>query len=136
MDGRRRGLGGRAGRGLGGRRALAWPLDQLGFTLIETLVVLAIVSFAAGITLPRAIEQARDKRAMADLRTLTVALNIYYQTHGTYPLYLQELTDDHLIMSDFAYRNGNGRYYFYAVHYDVAGGTAGGAGGAGAGSAG
>lgn len=136
MDGRKRGRAGRAGRGLRGRGGrVAWPLNHLGFTLIETLVVLAIVSFAAGITLPKAIEQARDKRAQADLRTLTVALSIYYQTHDTYPLYLQELTDDRLIMSDFTYRNGNGRYYFYAVHYDLGeGGTGGtGAGGSAAG---
>lgn len=102
-------------------RKRAWPFNHLGFTLVETLVVLAVVSFAAGITLPRAIEEARDKRSKADLRTMTIALNIYYQDHGTYPLYLQELTDDHLIMSDFAYRNASGRYYFYAVHFDVQG---------------
>ncbi len=140
MDGRKRVRTTRAGRCLG-KASRAWPLNQLGFTLIETLVVLAIVSFAAGITLPKAIEQARDKRAMADLRTITVALNIYYQTHGAYPLYLQELTDDHLIMSDFTYRNGNGRYYFYAVHCDLdeagaARAGAGGEGGAGGATAG
>lgn len=96
-------------------------LDDLGFTFVETLVVLAIVSFAAGITVPKAIQEARDRRAQADLRTITVALNMFQQRHGTYPLYLQELTDDKLIISGFSYRNSYGRYYFYAVHFDLDG---------------
>ncbi|HEY3313990.1 MAG TPA: type II secretion system protein [Bacillota bacterium] len=100
---------------------MRWLKNQLGFTFVETLVVLAIVSFTAGLTIPRAVQETRDKRALADLRTMTVALSIFNQRYGTYPLYLQELTDADLIMSDFDYRNASGRYYFYAVHFDIDG---------------
>ena len=59
-----------------------------GFTLIELMVVIAIVLLLAGILLPvslRAVEDARVARAMTELRSVEAALEAYRADHKTYP---------------------------------------------------
>lgn len=61
--------------------------QQKGFTLIELLVVMAVLSILIGIginTFAIAQKKARDTRRKADLKAMQVALEIYYQDHGTY----------------------------------------------------
>lgn len=59
-----------------------------GFTLIELLVVIAIIGVLASTVLASvnsARIKARDARRKADLRQITTALELYYDTYGAYP---------------------------------------------------
>ncbi|MCD5381926.1 MAG: type II secretion system GspH family protein [Candidatus Pacebacteria bacterium] len=59
-----------------------------GFTLVEMLVVLAIVIVLLAIVLPSfgdARQNARDKKRIADLAQIQLALEVYFDIHGHYP---------------------------------------------------
>lgn len=59
-----------------------------GFTLIELVVVIAILGILAGIAIPRfmaAQEEARGAKFLADIRTIESAANMYAAKNGTYP---------------------------------------------------
>jgi general secretion pathway protein G len=59
-----------------------------GFTLIELLVVVAIIGILvaiAAINYRNAIERARQRRAMADMRSLSTALESYSIDFSRYP---------------------------------------------------
>ncbi len=60
------------------------------FTLIELLIVVAIISILAGIALVNFLDaQVRSKasRAKADIKTIVTALEAYAVDHGGYPTY-------------------------------------------------
>lgn len=59
-----------------------------GFTLIELVVVTAILGILAGIAIPRfmdSIETARGAKLLADLRSIESAGTVYYTKNGKYP---------------------------------------------------
>lgn len=59
-----------------------------GFTLIELLVVIAIIGVLASTVLASvnsARIKARDARRRADLKQISLALELYYDTYGVYP---------------------------------------------------
>ena len=63
-------------------------LYQKGFTLIELLVVIAIIGILAAIvlvSLNTARSKARDTRRAADLNQVQLALEMYYDSNGSYP---------------------------------------------------
>ncbi|MBN1477074.1 prepilin-type N-terminal cleavage/methylation domain-containing protein [Candidatus Sumerlaeota bacterium] len=58
------------------------------FTLIELLIVVAIIAILAGIALPNFLEaQARAKvsRSLADMRSIATAIEAYRVDHNQYP---------------------------------------------------
>ncbi len=60
-----------------------------GFTLIELLVVIAIIGLLASIvlvSLNSARKKARDTKRIADLRQIQMALEMYYDDNGNYPV--------------------------------------------------
>ncbi len=59
-----------------------------GFTLIEVLVVIVILSILAAVVIPRVMDQpdqARVTKARQDVASLVTALNIYRLDNFTYP---------------------------------------------------
>ena len=68
--------------------------QQKGFTLIELLVVIAIIGILATIvmvSLNTARSKARDARRVSDIRQLQLALQMYYDSNGSYPAALSNL---------------------------------------------
>src|SRR5437899_4722266 len=61
---------------------------EKGFTLIELLIVVAIIGIIAAMAIPNlmnAIDKGKQKRTMADLRTLGSAVEMYAVENNTYP---------------------------------------------------
>ncbi len=59
-----------------------------GFTLIELLIVVAIIGIIAAIAIPNllnAINRGRQKRSMADMRTIGTAVEAYAVDMAFYP---------------------------------------------------
>ncbi|HCJ11362.1 MAG TPA: hypothetical protein DHW14_09420 [Clostridiales bacterium] len=96
---------------------------QKGFTLIELLVVVAILGILATVAFPRimdAIDNARERKALADLTVLRDALERFYLEWAVFPPKLSDLQDKGFVGPDFTFKNSYGNYYFYAVQWDGA----------------
>ncbi|MBV9463230.1 MAG: DUF1559 domain-containing protein [Verrucomicrobiae bacterium] len=63
-------------------------ISGAGFTLVELLVVVGVVSVLAGMLLPTlksARETAKSAQCMSNLRQLGIAMNLHGETYGYYP---------------------------------------------------
>jgi len=70
------------------RTRIAVPHREAGLTLIEMIVVLAIIALVAALIVPNIIgrpDQARVTVAKTDLRTISAALKMYRLDTGNYP---------------------------------------------------
>ncbi len=59
-----------------------------GFTLIELLVVIAVIGLLASVvmaSLSSARAKARDARRLADLKQISLAIELFYDANGYYP---------------------------------------------------
>jgi prepilin-type N-terminal cleavage/methylation domain-containing protein len=66
----------------------AFHLSPYGFTLIEIIVILAVISILVAILTPtvlKYIEEAQTNRAEADVRVMNAALNDVIKDTGQYP---------------------------------------------------
>ena len=69
---------------------------QRGFTLIELVIVIAVLGILAGIAIPRFLDStasARGAKLVGDLRTIDSAIMIYQAKTGSYPTELNQLTE-------------------------------------------
>jgi type IV pilus assembly protein PilA len=69
---------------------------QKGFSLIELLIVVAIILIIAAIAIPnllRARMAANEASAVASMRTMNTALITYNSTYGQYPTSLTSMAD-------------------------------------------
>lgn len=65
----------------------AFIKNRKGFTLVELVVVIAILGILAGLAIPRfmdATTNARGSRLVADLRTIESAESMYYAEKGQF----------------------------------------------------
>jgi len=70
------------------------PAHEQGLTLVEILVVLAIIAIMALIIVPNVInrpDQARATTAQSDVQSIAAALKIYRLDNGDYPSTAQGL---------------------------------------------
>lgn len=72
-----------------------------GFTILELLVVIAIIGILAAIVLPNfttARIKGRDARRISDLKSIQLALQVYYDAHRSvgYPLSLNVLAPTYM----------------------------------------
>ena len=77
-----------------GEGALKVPSDQAGLTLVEMIVVLAIIALVAALIVPNVIgrpDEARVTVANSDIRTIGAALKMYRLDNGDYPTTAQGL---------------------------------------------
>ena len=68
---------------------------QKGFTLIELLIVVAIIGIIAAIAIPNllnAIDRGKQKRTMADMRSIGTAVESYAVDNNFYPKGMSNLT--------------------------------------------
>jgi general secretion pathway protein G len=71
--------------------------DSQGYSLVEMLIVLAIITTVAAIALPSysgAVNKAKMVSAMGDIRRFQTNIDFYFATNGSYPDSLDEVNPE------------------------------------------
>lgn len=101
--------------------------NERGFTLIEMMIVVAIIAILAVILIPnfaRARAQAQSAACIANLKTIATALELYYTDNQTYPAAAKQLLDAQYTSQTLkGYLNqvpedpaaGPGKYYMFTA---------------------
>lgn len=92
---------------------------QSGFTLLELLVVLMIIALLAGFVGPKVfsnVDQAKEKTALRQMRSLSDALSQYRLDTGSWPSEIQGLKS--LTEKPINVQNWNGPYLSQQVPVD------------------
>jgi type II secretion system protein G len=69
-------------------KILKHKLNKKGFTILELLVVVAIIGLLAGVVMYAvndARKKARDAKRLSDIKQIQNALELYYDDYGYYP---------------------------------------------------
>jgi len=88
-----------------------------GFTLVELLIVIAIVGILAAVVLVNlnsARNRSRDTKRVADARQVLTALELYFQDNGGYP------TPDIASLTGPDLNSGNPAWSTFLVNWPVA----------------
>lgn len=78
--------------------------NRKGFTLVELVVVIAILGILAGLAIPRfmdATASARGARIVADMRTIDSAVLMYNAKTGNLPVDIAAITTDNATNSQY-----------------------------------
>lgn len=78
-----------------GNRYAKGPANR-GFTLIEVLVVIVLISILAAVAVPvvsGSVEKAREAALKENLHVMRKSLDDYFADHGRYPEELEALVD-------------------------------------------
>ena len=110
--------------------------NKSGFTLIELMIAIAIIGILAAAFLNNffsSIVRGRDSRRKQDLRTISQALELYYNDNRRYPddippagesfthpanpdtIYLTETPDDPMVGKNYCYETADGSWYRLAA---------------------
>jgi prepilin-type N-terminal cleavage/methylation domain-containing protein len=96
--------------------------SKRGFTLIELLVVIAIIGLLASIisvSLVAARAKGRDAKRIADLRSLQLSLEEYYNDHSYYPVSLSALVSSNYLTNLPTDPSNNSQYFYYGLNTQV-----------------
>ena len=80
-------------------------MKNKGFTLIELVIVIAVLGLLAGIAIPRflnASASAKGAKVLANLRSIDSAVNLYMTKNGTVPTMAQLTADDNTKLLDIS----------------------------------